>query len=91
MIISQVQNENKFIIEDNKIIGELIYSYVNRDKVTLDSTWIDEDYRGNHLGAKLLDEFISFVRESNLTVIPVCSFSKKIFSENPEKYKDILK
>lgn len=91
MKIFKLKNENKFVVENEEIIGELIFSYIDRDNISLDSIRISQEFRGKNLGVLIFKEFIKFVRENNLTVTPICSYAKKIFNKNLDQYKDILK
>lgn len=91
MEILHDQNKNRFYLKDSEEIGYLVYSYMDRNKISLDSTWIEEEYRGENLGSLLVEALVTFSRENNIKIVPVCSFAKKIFNENLSEYKDVLK
>lgn len=61
----------------------------------IDSTWaithtvVDENYQGQGLAEKLLDEVCEHARRENVKIIPICSYAVKKFDEQPEKYGDL--
>lgn len=61
----------------------------------IDSTWaithtvVDEEFGGQGIAEKLLDEVCENARRENVKIIPICSYAVKKFDENPEKYGDV--
>ncbi|MDI9609690.1 MAG: GNAT family N-acetyltransferase [Candidatus Verstraetearchaeota archaeon] len=68
--------------------AELAY-HIEGNQMFLDSTYTPEEFRGRGLGAKLVEEAISYAKEKGLRVVPVCPFALEYFKKHPE-HNDIL-
>lgn len=88
IIIIHSLDDNKFLALDGDVkVGSLGYKL--KDKVIyINSTYVDPEYRNRFLGKKLIDQCVSYAREEQLKISPVCSFAVKLF-EKIEKYNDV--
>lgn len=88
----QVQKgENRFyIVYEGQEIGEMTYKPKDEDRLAVDHTFTDEQYRGQGLGEKLLEAMVDFAREQHKKIIPVCPYVKFKFAKEPEKYQDVI-
>ena len=68
--------------------AELAY-HVEGNLIFLDSTYTPEEFRGRGFGARLVEAAISYAKEKNLKIVPVCPFAVEYFKKHPE-HKDIL-
>ena len=56
---------------------------------TIDHTFVDKDYGGQGIAAKLIDEVVKNARIEKTKIVPQCSYAVKKFETTPE-YKDVL-
>ena len=92
MIIQHKQKEGKgmfFVAEDKEILAELVYSIPSSDKIILEHTEVDDALKGQNIGQQLIQAAVKFARQTNIKIIPVCSFAKAIFDKKPE-FRDVL-
>lgn len=85
--IKQVDDESrgKFIIyEDNKIAGEMTYSWAGDDKFIIDHTGVKEAFGGKGYGKQLVMRAVEFAREQKVKILPLCPFAKKVFDRNED-------
>jgi predicted GNAT family acetyltransferase len=82
---------NKFYIgsDENNSIAEITYFYKLDNVIVIDHTYVSEELRGQSIAGKLLQKVVQLARNSNLKVIPVCSYAVVKSTRNDE-YKDIL-
>ncbi|CAJ1187026.1 acetyltransferase [Companilactobacillus paralimentarius DSM 13238 = JCM 10415] len=77
--------DGRFYLEDNgKTIGELTYSKVEDNIISLDYTYVDEAYRGQGLAGKLFNAVVDFSDLKGLKIVPVCEYAKAAFENRPE-------
>ncbi len=80
-----------FEIEDNgNVIAEMTYVKNDDNCIIIDHTGVNNTYRGQNFGKKLVEEAVNYARNENLKIIPVCSYAKAIMSRN-HNYRDVLK
>ena len=56
----------------------------------IDHTDVNDQFRGQGLGRKLLNELVAFARGRNIKVIPLCPFAKSVFDKDLSIH-DVLK
>ncbi len=56
----------------------------------IDHTDVNDQFRGQGLGRKLLNELVTFARGRNIKVIPLCPFAKSVFDKDLSIH-DVLK
>ncbi len=92
MKINQEDNlkKGRFFIEiENQLMAEITYTYAGNDKIIIDHTEVNPILKGKGIGYNLIDAAVSFVRENNLKIIPLCPFAAAVFRKKKE-YSDIL-
>ena len=70
--------------------GEMKYTWAGPTMFIIDSTHVDDAYRGQNVGRTLLDAVVAFAREKNLKVIPLCPFAKAQFDKDAS-LRDVLR
>ncbi len=75
--------------DGDKEIGECTYSQSDSMWI-IDHTYVDENYRGQDIAAKLVDAVVDAAREEGVRIIPLCPYAKRRFEED-EKYADVWK
>jgi len=74
-------------VEGNVQAGLMTYVWAGEDKFIIEHTIGNPDFKG--VGIKLLDEAVSYARENNKKIIPLCPFAKKMF-DRKEDIRDVL-
>lgn len=87
-----IQENNRFVVlNDAKIeIGEMTWSNAGETMIIIDHTYVDDAYRGQGIAEKLVSLGVTYAREQQKKVMPLCPFAKKEFDRKPE-YQDVLK
>ena len=90
--IKQIKDEAKgrFAAMDNeKEAGAIFYTSAGESKIILDHTEVDDAYRGQSIGKKILMHIVEFARENNIKIIPLCPYAKSVFDKT-ESIRDVL-
>jgi predicted GNAT family acetyltransferase len=90
--IKQIKDEAKgrFAAMDNeKEAGAIFYTSAGESKIILDHTEVDDAYRGQSIGKKILMYIVEFARENNIKIIPLCPYAKSVFDKT-ESIRDVL-
>ncbi|SSR89149.1 acetyltransferase [Acinetobacter baumannii] len=61
----------------------MTYTWAGESMLIIDSTDVNENYRGQGVGRQLLDALVAFVREKDVKVIPLCPYAKSVFDKDP--------
>jgi uncharacterized protein len=75
--------------DDGKEAGRMTYTFAGNSKMIIDHTEVNDAYRGQNVGKKLLMELIEFARLNNIKIIPLCPFAKSVF-DKIESRRDVL-
>ena len=92
MKIKHHQEETKgafYIEKDHRRIAEMTYSRAGSERIIIDHTEVDDSLRGQGVGQQLLHELVAWVREQQLTVIPLCPFARSVFDKD-HSLRDVL-
>ena len=81
--------KNRFQLLDNdKVVGEINYAYVKDLIIDINHTEVDNAYRGQNLGQKLIEAVADYARKNKLKVTASCPYVGKVF-EKTNHYDDI--
>jgi uncharacterized protein len=75
--------------EGEKEAGRMSYTFAGETKMIIDHTEVDDAYRGQNIGKRILMEVIKYARENKIKIIPLCPFAKSVF-DKIEEIKDVL-
>ncbi|WP_125591105.1 GNAT family N-acetyltransferase [Companilactobacillus jidongensis] len=78
------QEDGRFFIEEDELVGEITYSPVKDGVISIDHTFVNENYRGQGIAGKLLNEVLDYADGKNLKIVPVCEYAKLAFKNKPE-------
>ncbi|MFN4000217.1 GNAT family N-acetyltransferase [Algoriphagus sp.] len=78
-----------FIEENEKRLAEMVYVMAGPQKMIIEHTEVDESFKGQGKGAKLLEALVAFVRKEEIKVIPLCPFAKATFKKRVD-LQDVL-
>ncbi len=90
--IKQINNETKgyFIaLDKSKEAGRMSYTFAGNSKIIIDHTEVDDEYRGQSIGKRLLEKLVDYARQNNIKIIPLCPFAKSVF-DRTEEIRDVL-
>jgi predicted GNAT family acetyltransferase len=76
-------------IDDDKTAGAIYYTPVGNTRMILDHTEVDDAYRGQSIGKKILMFIVEFARENKIKIIPLCPYAKSVFDKT-ESIRDVL-
>ena len=76
------------LVLDGRVVGIADYRRTG-DRVVLPHTQIDDDRRGQGLGAVLVRGVLDDVRAQGATVVPACWYVAEFLGEHPE-YADLV-
>ena len=77
--------------ENENLICEILYSIEDSGMISIDSTFVNDDYRGQGIAAQLVDRVVEMARAENKKIIPICPFAKGMLERNRSLYADVIK
>lgn len=77
--------------ENENLICEILFSIEDSGMISIDSTFVNDDYRGQGIAAQLVDRVVEMARAENKKIIPICPYAKGIFERNSLLYADVIK
>lgn len=75
--------------EGDRKAGEMTYSQAGPDKIIIDHTEVNPEFKGKGVGKELVYAAVAYAREHNLKIMPLCPFAKATFDKNKE-LQDVL-
>lgn len=79
-----------FILDENKQIAEMVFRLVGTH-MTILHTEVLPEYEGKGLAKQLLNSMVAYVRQHQLSVIPLCPYVHAQFKRHSEDFADIWK
>lgn len=76
--------------EDENLICEISYSMADNNMISIDRTFVNDDYCGQGIAAQLVDCVVKMAREENKKIIPRCAFAKGMLERNSSLYADVM-
>ncbi|KQM43897.1 GNAT family N-acetyltransferase [Chryseobacterium sp. Leaf201] len=87
VVLGNVKGEVQLFSDDNKA-GKMDISVIG-EKLTVYHTEVDPAYEGKGFAKLLLGQLVSYARENNLKIVPLCPYVHGQFKRHPEEYNDI--
>jgi predicted GNAT family acetyltransferase len=84
----QEQRGMFFIEEEGNKVAKMTYTMKDGNMV-IEHTNVDEILRGKDIGSRLINAGVTFARNNNIKIVPVCTYAKKIL-ERGNEYEDVL-
>lgn len=82
------ENDRYLAVKDNKTIAQLLFTPLpGKDAVSIDSIFVDKDYRGQGIAGKILAKAVLDAKKDGKKIKPICSFARAAFLRNPEYQK----
>lgn len=92
MEVLQEDNGKKgkfYILEHDVQEAEMTYTWAGPDKIIIDHTGVNDALRGKNAGKQMLMKAVSFAREKEIKIIPLCPFANSMFKKMKE-INDVL-
>lgn len=87
--MEEVEEKGKFMLYDEDFyIGEMSYERISDGLISIEHTKIKKEFGGKGYARKLLREAVSYARQNNLKIRPVCPFVLSNFNKD-ESFKDV--
>lgn len=77
------------LIDGTTEAGAMNYTWAGSDKIIIDHTHVNENYKGPGIGKQILENIIAWLRADNIKVMPLCPFAKAQFDKNAD-FRDVL-
>lgn len=87
VVLGNVKGEIQLFSDDKKA-GKMDISVV-KNKLTVYHTEVDEEYAGKGFAKLLLNKLVSYARENDFKIVPLCPYVHVQFKRNPEEYNDV--
>ncbi|MBQ4130502.1 MAG: N-acetyltransferase [Alphaproteobacteria bacterium] len=71
-------------ISHGQKVGEITFVRVGADKLIIDYTGVDPDFRHRHIGLALVRSVANMARSQHRYVITLCPFARAMFNRYPE-------
>lgn len=82
--------KGSFFIEiEGKQEAEMTFVFAGEDKIIIDHTGVNPGNEGKGLGKQMVAQAVTYARENNIKIIPLCPFAKKVFDKTTE-FRDVL-
>jgi hypothetical protein len=75
--------------DGDKEAGRMSYTFAGETKMILDHTEVNNAYRGQNIGKRILMEIVEFARQNKIKILPLCPFAKSVFNKI-EDIRDVL-
>ncbi len=62
---------------------------IKNETLTVYHTEVDPAYEGKGFARLLLNQLVSYARENQLKIVPLCPYVHLQFRKRPEEYKDV--
>ena len=86
----EIGSKGLFYIEvEGEKLAEMTYSKAGDSLIIIDHTEVSEKLKGQGAGKQLVQAAVSYAREHNIKILPLCPFAKAIFDKTPD-YSDVL-
>ena len=79
-----------FISDANGTAAEMTYSMAGSNLIIIDHTEVNDAYRGQGLGRKLLTQIVDMARGNDKKILPLCPYAKSVFDKD-SSFSDVLR
>lgn len=95
MITKIIKDGNKlelaiYLDDEQTKVGYISSEFINQNTISANSTVVFEEFKGQKIAGKLVEQLIDFARKNNCKIRPVCSYIQHYFSKNEDNLKDII-
>lgn len=76
------------LFSDDQKAGKMDISVIGK-KLTVYHTEVNPEYEGKGFAKILLERLVSYARENDLKILPLCPYVHAQFKRHPEEYNDV--
>lgn len=87
IVLEGRKGEIQLFSDDHKA-GKMDISVIGK-KLTVYHTEVDPEFEGKGFAKILLEKLVSYARENDLKIVPLCPFVHAQFKRHPEEYNDV--
>jgi predicted GNAT family acetyltransferase len=87
VVLANVRGEVQLFSDENKA-GKMDISVIG-NKLTVYHTEVNPEYEGRGFAKLLLEKLVSYAREHELKIVPLCPYVHAQFKRHPEEYNDV--
>ena len=87
VVLGNIKGEVQLFSDDKKV-GKMDISVADH-KLTVYHTEVDEEYEGRGFAKLLLEKLVSYARENDLKIVPLCPYVFAQFKRHPDEYNDV--
>lgn len=84
------QKGNFIAIENGVQVGIITYIWEDANKIIVEHTVVEPQFEGKGVGKQLVMAVVKFARENKIKIVPLCSYTKRVFDKDPEAFKDVV-
>ncbi|MGE5356674.1 MAG: GNAT family N-acetyltransferase [Deltaproteobacteria bacterium] len=87
----EIDGKNGFFYleHNNDRAGKMTFYFSDEKTMVIDHAGVDDIYNGLGYGKRLVAEAVTYARENQIKIVPICPFVKKVMERNPE-YMEVL-
>ena len=87
-----IHNENQIVLysDNEELLAEITFPYIDKDTVNINHTFVDASLRGQGIAGKLMLEVVAELELRQLKAVPTCSYAEGWFKKHTE-YRYLLK
>lgn len=87
IVLGNVRGEIQLFSDDHKA-GKMDISVIGK-KLTVYHTEVAPEYEGKGFAKILLERLVSYARENDLKIVPLCPYVHLQFKRHPDEYSDV--
>ncbi len=76
--------------QNNELLAELTYIFLETGEAVIDHTFVHPAHRGQGFAGRMMEAFVTHLRESKLTASATCPYAHAWLKKNRELLPDIL-
>lgn len=88
IILDKSQRGELQLFSDNHKAGLMSIAIIDGNLVVY-HTEVEDVYEGRGFAKILLEKLVSYARENNMKIVPLCPYVNAQFHRHPERYQDI--
>lgn len=87
MQIVQKDDKNKGYfqaVQEDKEAGRMTYTWAGENKIIIDHTEVNPEFKGQGVGEKMVMAAVEFARANNIKIMPLCPFAASVFKKRED-------
>ena len=76
--------------QDNVLAGRITYVKNDAHHITIEHTYVHEDFNGQGVGGQLVKAAIEYCKTNSIKITPVCSYVVHYFEKHADEVASVL-